>query len=396
MKEQTNLAQPAISAGLAVVFAIASGLAVGNLYWAQPLLAQISDTFGIPTSQGGFLITATQIGYAAGILFIVPLGDIVHRRKLIGAVMGLSVLSLIACACSQSFIFFGVALACLGLTTLSGQIILPLAGDLASPKERGRIVGIVSSGITTGILISRFASGVVAEFFDWRIIYVVAAVLNFIMMIIITRYVPDTPKKEKVPYPRLIASVFTCTIRYKAMPRIMLLNGLVFGISFNLFWNALTFLLSSSTFGFDTLQIGLVSLAGLTGALAASTFGSLQDKRCAYPALGMSIAGTGFCMAASAFSGTSLVALIIVAALLSLAIQGVGVLNQARIFSLSNTERSRLNTAFVVNNFIFAACGSALATALWSLGGWVTVSAGGAVACVLALGVWSASRKVFA
>lgn len=391
-----NDAKPRVSTGLAIIFAIASGLAVGNLYWAQPLLAQISAGFGVPTAQGGLLVTATQIGYAAGILLIVPLGDIVHRRRLIGTVMALSVAALIACAAAPSFAFLGFALAALGLTTLSGQIILPLAGDLASPAERGKTVGIVSSGITTGILVSRFVSGVVANSFDWRVIYVVAAVLNLAMMFVIVRSVPDAPKKQKVSYPKLIGGVFTSIVRYKSLRYVLVINGMVFGIAFNLFWNALTFLLSGPGFGFNPLQIGLVSLAGLFGALSASAVGSLQDRGLAVPALGVSIVLSALCMLAAAFAGASIVAIVAIAAVQSLAMQGVGVLNQTRIFGLSDTERSRLNTAFVVNNFIFAAIGSALATAFWNIGGWPATGFGGTVACLVALVAWIAARKAFA
>lgn len=391
-----NEASPRITTGLAIIFAAASGLAVGNLYWAQPLLAQISAGFGVPVAQGGLLVTATQVGYAVGILLIVPLGDVMQRKRLIGTLMSLSIVALLGCAAAPSFAFLALALASLGLTTLSGQIILPLSGDLALPGERGKIVGIVSSGVTTGILLSRFVSGVVADLWDWRVIYLTAAVLNLVVMLVIVRRVPQLPNKGKISYPKLIGSVFTAVVRYRVMSRVMLMNGLVFGISFNLFWTALTFLLSSDAFGFSTFHIGLVSLAGLTGALAASAMGSLQDKGLAMPAQGISIAATAACMLAAAFLWHSIVAIVVIAAVQSLGVQGVGVLNQARIFGLSDTERSRLNTAFVVNNFIFSAAGSALASVLWALAGWQAVALAAAIACLLALCVWAASRKVFA
>lgn len=319
-----------MTTGLAVVFAVASGLAVGNLYWAQPLLAQIAGGFGVPVSQGGLLVTATQAGYALGILLIVPLGDIIRRRRLVGVVMALSVAALLACAVAPSFAFLGFALASLGAVTVSGQVILPLAGDLASPLQRGRIVGIVSSGITTGILLSRFVSGVVAEYWDWRSIYVVAAVMNLVMLVSIVRRVPDSPKRKHVSYPRLIASVFTSLVCYRALPCVLIINGLVFGIAFNLFWTALTFLLSGEPFGFSTLQIGFVSLAGIVGALSASAFGGLQDRGKAVPALGLCIAAVAVSMAVAVFSGSSIVALVVVAAIQSLAVQGVGVLRSFR------------------------------------------------------------------
>lgn len=160
-----------VGTSLAMVFSVAAGLAVGNLYWAQPLLAAIAADFEVPASQGSFLITATQIGYASGILLLVPLGDIVERKRLLTAVMGLTVLALFLSALAPSFAVLSFALYCVGAFTVSGQVILPLVGDLAKAEDMGRIVGIVTSGITAGILFSRFLSGLVADIWNWRSIY---------------------------------------------------------------------------------------------------------------------------------------------------------------------------------------------------------------------------------
>lgn len=384
-----------MSKKLAVLFAVASGLAIGNLYWAQPLTAQIASGFGMETSKGGLLITATQIGYAAGILLIVPLGDILRRRKLILTVMLCSVTALLACAFAPSFAFLAMALSAMGIVTVSGQIMLPLSGDLARPDERGEIVGIVTSGITTGILISRLFSGIIADILGWRAVYVIAAALNVVMALIVYRAMPEVPPKEKVPYGRLIKGVLTSFARYPVLPRILLQTGFVFGITFNLFWTALTFLLSGEPFGFSTLQIGLFSLVGLTGAIAGIGLGKLQDRGVGIPALGALIALAGASMAAAFFSGRSVIAMAFTGAVFSLAVQGVNILSQTRLFSLSDAERSRLNTVLIVSNFIFCAIGSALASVLWNAGGWKAVSLGGVVASALALIVWAFSRTDF-
>lgn len=182
---------------LAILFAVCSGLAIGNLYWAQPLLVQIMDGFGLPAANGGLLVTATQIGYAMGILFILPLGDFVRRKRMVALVMVLSVLALVSCAISPSFIILSLSLFSMGIVTISGQIILPLAGDLSREDERGHIVGIVSSGITTGILFSRFASGIIAGFWGWRSVYVIAAALNLVMVLVMIYVLPEIPAKNK-------------------------------------------------------------------------------------------------------------------------------------------------------------------------------------------------------
>ena len=327
-----------------------------------------------------------------GVLLLVPLGDVLERRKLLPSVMSFTVLALIACAAAPSFNMLLMALGCLGLVTVSGQIILPLAGDMASNDMRGRIVGIVSSGITAGILFSRLISGLVANLWDWRGIFILAAALNLIMVAVVFYSVPKIPVRAKISYFKLLAGVFSSIRRYPAMRGIFFKQGMIFGIAFNLFWTAMTFLLSDEPFGFSTLQIGLVSLAGLTGAAAGSKLGTLQDRGQGYSGMAVFIAMSAVCMILAAFSGLSILALVLIAAIFSLAIQGVSVLSQAQLFELSNTERSRLNTAFVVSNFLFSAVGSGLASFLWSMGGWIYVAAGAALASFLALSVHLCSR----
>ena len=381
---------------LAALFAICSGLAIGNLYWAQPLLVEITNAFGLSPASGGLLVTATQIGYALGILLIVPLGDFVRRKRLIGIVMVLSIAALLSCALSPSFIILALSLFSMGIVTISGQIILPLAGDLSSPEERGHIVGIVASGITTGILFSRFVSGILAGLWGWRSVYLIAAVLNLIMALVMIYVLPDIPKKNKLEsYGNLIVSVFTTFKRHGTLYRILLHSGLLFGLVFNIFWTSLTFLLSGDPFNYSTFQIGLVSLAGLVSAVCGVYFGKLQDNGLGVTGLGVFIVMIIATMIGGLMFSTSILAIVVIAAVFSIGVQGITVLSQARLFALSNEERSRLNTVFVVNNFIFGAVGSALASFLWSLGGWSYVMIGAILISLIALIVWISSRKAF-
>jgi predicted MFS family arabinose efflux permease len=381
---------------LAGLFAICSGLAIGNLYWAQPLLVQITNGFGLSAASGGLLVTATQIGYALGILFLVPLGDFVRRKRLISIVMTLSVIALVACALSPSFIILSLSLFSMGIVTVSGQIILPLAGDLSKEEERGHIVGIVSSGITAGILFSRFVSGIIAGFWGWRSVYIIAAVLNLIMALVIIYVLPEIPRKNKLEsYKGLIFSVFTTFKRHKTLVRILLHSGLIFGLVFNIFWTSLTFLLSAEPFNYNTFQIGLVSLAGLVAAVAGIGIGKLQDKCLSVPALGVFIILSLLTMMGGFLFSDSILAIVLIAAVFSIAVQGISVLSQARLFALSNEERSRLNTVFVVSNFLFGAVGSALASFLWAQGGWSYVMIGAILISLMALIVWISSRNPF-
>ena len=381
---------------LAILFAVCSGLAIGNLYWAQPLLVQIMEGFGLPAANGGLLVTATQIGYAMGIFFILPLGDFVRRKRMISIVMVLCIVALVSCALAPSFTILALSLLAMGLVTISGQIILPLAGDLSREDERGHIVGIVSSGITTGILFSRFASGIIAGFLGWRSVYVIAAVLNLAMVLVMIYVLPEIPAKNRLDsYPKLLASVFSTFKRYKTLPLILLHSGLIFGLVFNIFWTSLTFLLSADPFNYNTFQIGLVSLAGLAAAVFGIGIGKLQDMGLSVPALGAFIVLGLVSVICGWMFSTSIVAIVVVAAVISVAVQGISVLTQTRLFNLSQAERSRLNTVFVVNNFLFGAVGSAVASLLWTLGGWSYVMMAAGAVCIAALIVWMLSRGPF-
>lgn len=380
------------STGLAALLSAAAGLAIGNLYWAQPLLAEIAADLGVSTADCGLLVTATQVGYAIGVLLVVPLGDVLDRKKMVPAVMAASVAALAACAFAPGFSVLAAALALLGLTTVSGQVIVPLSSELAGPSERGRIVGIVSAGITGGILAARALSGLAAAVVGWRGMYAVAAVANLVMVIVLDRKLPDLPKRKSVSYPKLIGGVFTTVVRIPGVPRVMAMSGLAFGVAFNLFWNGVTYLLSAEPFSMSPFQIGLVSLAGVTGAVCSIWAGRFQDAGRGIPATGAFLVLCAASMAIALPAKTHVAVIVSVAAVYSFAIQGVGVLNQARLLSFAPDRASRLNTAFVVNNFICAAVGSALSSALWIAWGWSGIALGAFVACSLATAVWACSR----
>ena len=216
------------------------------------------------------------------------------------------------------------------------------------------------------------------------------------MVLSIIFVLPEIERKNKLKsYKKLIVSVFTTFKRYGPLPKILLHSGLIFGLVFNIFWTSLTFLLSGDPFNYNTFQIGLVSLAGLTAAVFGIGIGKLQDNGLSIPALGAFIIVSLITMICGLAFYDSIIAIIIIATILSIAVQGVSVLTQARLFNLSNEERSRLNTVFVVNNFIFGAVGSALSSFLWSLGGWSYVMITGSLISVTALIIWIFSRSSF-
>lgn len=384
---------PLMTTGTAVLFAAAAGLAIGNLYWAQPLLAMIAADFGVPVSSGGFLVTATQIGYALGIFFFVPLGDVMSRRTLVGMTMGVTSMALLLCAWAPGFSMLAMALGLLGLVTVAGQILLPMAGDLAAADDRGRIVGIVTSGITGGILFARFISGFVADGIGWPGLYIGAAVINAIVTVIMMRVLPHEKRRASLSYPRLLWDVFGAVKRNPKSLELLTYTGLGFGISFNIFWTVLTYVLSEAPYNYGPLQIGLVSLTSLVGAIAGIWIGRMQDNGYGHLALGISFALSTAVLALAAYIHNSILAILIVAAVFALAIQGICVLVQSELFALSDTERSRLNTALVVSNFIFAAGGSLFSTWLWNHGGWPLAVGGASLASFAGLILWWLCHK---
>ncbi|HVI36478.1 MAG TPA: MFS transporter [Gaiellales bacterium] len=378
--------------GLMLLLALIGGFAVGNLYWAQPLLGVIAADLGVSTGTAGSLVTLTQLGYALGIVLIVPLGDVANRRRLIPLMLVLSAVALIVCAVAPTFVALLVAIAVLGLTTVAGQIVIPLAGDLADDASRGRVVGTVMTGFLAGTIVSRTLSGLVAQLAGWRAIYVVAAVVMLGLAILAYRKIPALPTPARMRYPALLASVGGVVRRHRVVRWNLVLSALQFGL-FILFWTALTFLFSEPPFNYSPLTIGMLGLFGLAGAVAAQHIGKLHDRGWSMTATG---AGWGVALVAMAFAdlGAHSLPLIIVAiVLLHFAIFPLNVLISARLFAVVSEGRSRVNTALIAVNFIAGAVGSALVGPLWAAGGWHAVTTVGIGISVVALVLWSVGRR---
>ncbi|CAM5693922.1 MULTISPECIES: MFS transporter [Streptomyces] len=381
-----------MSRGLTLLFAVAGGTAVANLYWAQPLLGFIGSDLHASTASAGWLVTATQIGYATGALLLVPLGDVLDRRRFIPGMMLCAALALIACAIAPSLGALLVATTLLGFTTVSGQLLTPLAGDLSDDTNRGRVVGTVVSGLLIGILTSRTISGLLADAAGWRAIYFVAATVSLAFALLLSRTIPPVAPKVHLPYPRLLLSVWQVIRQERAVRWTLFLGATAFGV-FTLFWTGLTFLLGAEPFSYSVSVIGLFGLLGLAGALAARRAGRLHDRGRSMPATGWGWAAVVVSFVVAALAERSVVGIVVAVVLLDIAVQGVNILNQTRLFALAPGARSRLNTAFVTCNFLGGAAGSAAASVLWSVGGWTAVALTGAGLACVALLVWVLGRR---
>ena len=388
----TNVQSTRMTRKLTLLFAVAGGAAVGNLYWAQPLLKEIADSLDVPATSAGLLVTLTQVGYAVGIFLIVPLGDTLNRRRLIPSIMVGSALALAGSALASNFAGLLIALSLVGLTTVGAQLLTPLASDLARDDERGRVVGTIASGLLTGILLSRTISGLVANAFGWRAIYFAAAALILVLAFVLAVVLPATPRRAAVPYSRLLSSVFSTVLAHRPVRVTLLIGATAFSV-FTMFWTGLTFLLSSPAFSYSVTQIGLVGLVGLAGALAAQRAGRLHDRGHSVAATGAALGLALVSLAIASMGSTNIITVLLGVLLLDVAIQAVNVLNQTRLLSVDPAARSRLNTAFVTSNFIGGAVGSALAGLLWGLGGWTALTLGGIALILIALTIWLVNRR---
>lgn len=381
-----------MSRRLTLLFAVAAGVAIGNLYWTQPLLGFIAGGLRTATVTAGWLVTATQVGYAVGVLLLVPLGDVLDRRRFVPVMLLTSAAALLLCALAPSIGVLLLALGVLGVTTISGQVLTPLAGDLAGAADRGRVVGVVGSGTLTGILASRTISGFVADAAGWRAIFALAAVVAVLLAVLLYRAIPPLAPRTRMPYPQLIASVGAVVVRERAARWTLVLAATGFA-AFSLFWTALTFLLSGPPFRYPATVIGLFGLAGLAGVVSGLHGGRLHDRGWSLPATGAAWVLALGAFAVATIAGRSVVLIIIAIIMIDVALQTQALLNRARLFALSHEARSRLNTALATGNFIGAAIGSAAATTLWSAGGWTAVTITGTGLCCFALTVWALGRR---
>lgn len=391
-RKQNPNRTPGINLGLTLLFAIVGGAGVGNLYWAQPLLGDIAAEFGVMPGTAGLLVTLTQVGYALGVFLIVPLGDTINRKRLIPAVMLLCSLALAACVMAPNFAVLLVTLALVGLTNVAGQMLLPLAGDLATDDQRGRVLGTVASGLLTGILFSRTISGIVAGIFGWRMIYVLASGTILVLAVVMGRTIPNLPPRDRMPYGRLLYSVVGVVVRNRRA-RIIPVFGASLMCVFTAFWTGLTLLLATDPFSFPSSQIGLVSLFGVLGVIGAQFTGRIYDRGWSVPAIAIGLTLTLAALAVAGFGGSSILAVLIAISLLSVGVQCVLVLLQTMMVSINPGARSRLNTAHIVSNFIGGAIGSTLAAVLWHAGQWPAIMSCSALVILFALTLWFFQRN---
>ncbi len=376
-----------LSGRLVLLMAIACGAAVANIYYAQPLLSTIARAMSVSDGTAGLLVTASQVGYAAGLVLLVPAGDLLERRTLITRTMLVTVAALAATAAAPDFALLAVALLVVGLTSVVAQILVPLASHLAEENERGRVVGHVMSGLLVGILVARTASGLLAEAGGWRLVFAVSAAGMLALCAILRAALPQVRPSTDLSYPRLLASVAQL-VREQPTLRIRMLYGAMGMAQFSALWTTIAFLLAGAPYRYGDATIGLFGLVGLAGALAAQAAGRLADRGRHHRSTGAFFALMLASWAAIAAGRHSLAALIAGIAILDLGIQGAQITNQSVIYALVPSARSRLTTAYMTAVFAAAATSSAVASTIYAADGWSGVSVLGGAFALVGLLAW--------
>jgi predicted MFS family arabinose efflux permease len=386
-----------LSDAVALLFAVACGLAVANVYYAQPLLDTMADEFGIGHAAVGLIITITQIGYGFGLLLVVPLGDILNRRRLIIGQSLLSVLALLTVAAAPSYLVLFIGMTAVGLLAVVTQVLVAYAAALAAPDERGRVVGVVTSGIIIGILLARTISGTLSDLFGWRSVYVVSAAATLVIAILLAKVLPRREDRSAsktdsaMTYPKLIGSVFVLFVEEPVL-RIRATLALLIFTAITILWTPMVLPLGAPPFSLSHTEIGLLGLAGAMGAIGAARAGRLADRGRAEHTTGVALAIMLVSWLPIALLPYSLWGLIVGVVAIDFGLQSVHVANQSLIYRVRPEARSRLTAGYMIFYSIGSATGSIASTLVYARAGWSGVCLLGAIISAFALVFWALTR----
>jgi predicted MFS family arabinose efflux permease len=355
-------------AALVTVIAVANGVIVANLYYLQPVLHQVRGDFHLSESGASILITLAQLGYAAGLVLVAPLGDLVERRRLAVTVYALAGLVLGAVAVTRSYALFVPLIFVVGLVSVGAQILVPFAADLAEPSQRGRVIARVMSGLLIGVLLSRTVSGLIAQAAGWRAVFVVACGALLVTAAVLAWVLPSEPARDSVPYWRLIRGSFALLAEHAELRRRALYGSLVFA-AMSIVWTELAFHLSGAPFHYSKAVIGLFGLFGVAGVVAANFAGHFADRRREHAAT-VGAAGTLTVSFLVLMAGDSLFALGAGLILMDAGMQAVQITNQSIIYRLVPDARGRVTSAYMFCAFVGASFGSAAGGLLYQHAGW--------------------------
>jgi predicted MFS family arabinose efflux permease len=367
---------------------VATGVVVANNYWAQPLEDTLARAMQVPTGAVGVVLTLVQASYAIGLATLVPLGDLVERRRLLTVLLTVCVTGLVALTVAPSLAVLEVGAVLVGTTSVVAQIIVPFSAHLAPAQEKGRVVSTVMSGLLVGVLVSRTVAGLLAEVAGWRTVFALGAVATALIGVLLYRSLPRVAPSTNVTYPQLLASVVTL-VREEPVLRMRMVFGALSFASFSSFWATVGFLLAQPPYSWNNAAIGAFALIGVAGAVMARVAGKLADAGHAWLATGASLLMIAVSFAALQVGGHNIVALALGVAVLDLGCQGAHISNQSVIYRLRENAHSRITTAYMTTYFLAGAVGSGLSSVvIYPHFGWTGVCVLGSAFPVLGIVVW--------
>lgn len=372
--------------------AIVAGISVANLYYNQPLLNVMRHDLGVSEFKSNLIAMITQVGYALGLLFIVPLGDLFQRKKIVLINFILLIFSLITIAVAPNIYIIWVASFITGICSMIPQIFVPIASQFSRPENKGRNVGIVISGLLTGILASRVVSGFIGEILGWREMYFIAAGLMLVCAIVVLKVLPDIRPTFQGKYADLMKSLFLLIKDYPALRIYSIRAALAFG-SFLAMWSCLAFKMGQAPFYANSDVIGILGLCGIAGALTASFVGKYVKT---VGIRNFNFIGCGLIILSWAslyFCGNSYVGIIAGVILIDIGMQCIQLSNQTSIFEICPSASNRVNTIFMTTYFIGGSLGTFLAGSCWQMWQWAGVAGIGVTLTIISLAITVFTKK---
>jgi predicted MFS family arabinose efflux permease len=383
-----QVASQPVSNWITVLLAVSCGLIVANIYYAQPLVGPISAELGLSPHSAGLIVTMAQLGYGAGLLLIVPLGDLIENRRLVLSVMAVGALALLCAALSTHAVAFLAAALLIGLGSVAVQILIPYAGHMAPEAIRGRVVGNVTTGLMIGVMLSRPLSSFITAVSSWHVVYFASAAIMVVLGLVLRRTLPPRLPTARLGYGALLASMARLVRTTPVLRRRAFYQACLFG-AFSVFWTTVPLLLAGPAFGLSQSGIALFALAGIAGAVAAPIAGRLADRGWTRTATAftMMLTAAGFALPHIVELGStlSLAALVIAAIAIDFGVQGNVVLGYRALFVLGAESRGRLNGLYMATFFLAGAAGSAVGGWAYATGGWALASSIGAALPIAAL-----------
>jgi len=376
-----------------LLMAFCTGLIVANIYYCQPLVILIAQEFHISESYAGRTTYLTQAGYALGLFLLVPLGDMFERRKQILIITLVAIAALLLAYFAPTFLVLEVACVFIGASSIVPQLILPMAANLVSDEERGQTVGIIMSGLLIGILASRAVSGAIGFVWGWRSMFLIAALICFLLFLLMAKRFPKSLPDFRGTYSKLMSSMFSYIRTQPVLRETSLINFIAFA-TLSGFWTTMVLYLSGPPFHYQSMEVGLFGIAGAAGAMAAPLVGKLSDGRDPARNLLIGLVLELISIAAFYFTGSHVYLFVIGIILLDVGQQSIHVTNQTRIYALVPEARNRLNTVFMSVSFVGASVGSATGLWLWDKGRWPLFCAGSAALITLNILIYFFYRKL--